>query len=63
MYPVSGTSLFYLADVTRPILGANFFSANNIAIDLRGRRLIDLNNFSTLHATLNMQPITLSGLT
>ena len=53
---------FYLADVTRPILGANFFSANNIAIDLRGRRLIDLNNFYTLSATLDMQSITLYGL-
>ena len=53
---------FYLADVTRPILGANFFSANNIAIDLRGRRLIDLNNFSTLPAALDTQSITLSGL-
>ena len=54
---------FYLADVTRQILGANFFSANNIAIDLRGRRLIDLNNFSTLPATLDIQSVTLSGLT
>ena len=33
---------FYLADVARPILGANFFTANNIAIDLRGCRLVDL---------------------
>ena len=33
---------FYLADVTRLILGANFFTANNVTIDLRGRRLIDL---------------------
>ena len=44
-------------------MGANFFSDNNIAIDLRGRRLVDLNNFSTLPATLDMQSITLSGLT
>ena len=49
---------FYLADVTRPILGANFFSANNIAIDLRGCRLIDLNNFSTLPATRVAKSIT-----
>ena len=35
---------FYLADVARPILDANFFTANNIAIDLRGRRLVDLNH-------------------
>ena len=50
----------YLAYVTRPILDSNF-SANNIAIDLRGRRLIDLNNFSNLHTSLKMQSITLSS--
>ena len=44
-------------------MGANFFSANNIAIDLRGRRPFDLNNFSTLPATLDMQSIILCGLT
>ena len=54
---------FYLADVTRPILGANFFTANNVAIDLRGRRLIDLNSCCTLSAELEMQSVTLSGLT
>ena len=53
---------FYLADVTRPILGANFFTANNVAIDLRGRRLIDLNNCSTFFADLEVQSTTLSGL-
>ena len=40
-----------MADLTRPILGANFFNANNIAIDLRGQRLIDLNHGSTFSAT------------
>ena len=54
---------FCLADVTRPILGANFFTANNVAIDLRGRRLIDLNSCCTLSAELEMQSVTLSGLT
>ena len=52
---------FYLVDVTRPILGANFFTANNVAIDLRGRRLIDLNSCCTLSAELEMQSVTLSG--
>ena len=42
---------FYLADVTSPILGANFFTANNVAINLRGR-LIDLNSCCTLSAEL-----------
>ena len=43
---------FYLADITRPILGANFYNANNVAIDLRGRRLIHLNGCCTLSAEL-----------
>jgi cleavage and polyadenylation specificity factor subunit 1 len=38
------THKFYLANVTQPILGADFFTQNNLAIDLRGRRLVDLNN-------------------
>jgi len=54
---------FYIADVTRPILGANFFTANNLGIDLRGRRLIDLNKCSSFLADLEAHPITLSGLT
>jgi cleavage and polyadenylation specificity factor subunit 1 len=33
---------FYIADVTQPILGADFFITNNLAIDLRGRQLVDL---------------------
>ena len=53
---------FLLADVTHPILGANFFSANNIAIDLRGQRLIDLNHGSTLPATREPKPASLLGL-
>ena len=45
------TQDFYIADVTQPILGADFFLQNNLAIDLAGRRLIDLANNSTLRAT------------
>ena len=30
------TQEFHLADVTRPILGADFFHHNNLAIDLAG---------------------------
>ena len=33
---------FYVADVTQPILGADFFIANHLAIDMRGRRIVDL---------------------
>ncbi|KAK3755509.1 hypothetical protein RRG08_063585 [Elysia crispata] len=42
------THQFYLADVTRPILGADFFTANGLAIDLRGKRPLSLDNVSFL---------------
>ena len=42
------THTVFLADVTRSILGADFFVANNLAIDLRGRRLIDMSDASVL---------------
>ncbi len=35
---------FYLASVSQPILGADFLSFYNLAVDLRGRRLIDLDS-------------------
>ncbi|GFO26708.1 retrovirus-related pol polyprotein from transposon opus [Plakobranchus ocellatus] len=37
---------FYLADVTRPILGADFFIKHGLAIDLQGKRLLSLDNMS-----------------
>ena len=54
---------FYFADVTRPILGANFFATNNVAIDLRGRRLIDLNYCTSFLADVEKESITFCGLT
>lgn len=41
---------FIIADVRENILGADFFRAHNIAIDLRGERLIDLNSFHIISA-------------
>ena len=34
------THKFFLADVSRPILGADFFADRDLLIDLRGRRLL-----------------------
>ena len=43
---------FFLADVTRPILGADFFIAHSLIIDLKGRRLLSLDNYTiTLKST------------
>jgi cleavage and polyadenylation specificity factor subunit 1 len=39
---------FHIANVTQPILGADFFISNNLAIDLRGKCLLDLQNQKSL---------------
>ncbi|GFN94719.1 transposon ty3-g Gag-Pol polyprotein [Plakobranchus ocellatus] len=52
---------FYLADVTRPILGADFFIKHGLAIDLRGKRLLSIDNMSILLRETK-SPLTLSGL-
>ncbi|GFR65672.1 transposon Ty3-G Gag-Pol polyprotein [Elysia marginata] len=52
---------FYLADVTRPILGADFFTKHGIAIDLRGKRLLSLDNIPILLRETR-SPLTLAGL-
>ena len=38
------THSFFLADVTKPLLGVDFFNSFNIGIDTRGRRMYDLSN-------------------
>lgn len=53
---------FYLAAVTQPILGADFFIKNHLAIDLCGRRLIDLDSCSSLVADIAATPVTIAGL-
>ena len=37
---------FLLAEVTKPLLGVDFFNANNIGIDTKGRRMYDLSSGS-----------------
>lgn len=39
---------FFIADVTRPILGADFFITHSLIIDLKGKRLLSLDNCSTV---------------
>ena len=52
---------FYLADVTRPILGADFFIAHELIIDLKGKRLLSLDNVSVVLKS-SVSPMTLAGL-
>ena len=55
------THEFYIADVTLHILGADFFTTHGLAIDLRGRRLLSLDNISIL--VQDTKPsLTLAGL-
>ena len=56
------THNFYIADVTRPILGADFFCKHNLAIDLANRRLIDLSKNLTLRATPDSTLPLIAGL-
>jgi len=48
---------FYIADVKHPLLGADFLMANNLAIDLRGRRLIDLSSYATFPAEASITSV------
>ena len=38
------THTFLLADVTKPLLGVDFFNSNNIGIDTKGRRMYDISS-------------------
>ena len=42
------TQEFHLADVTDPILGADFFASNRLAIDMASKRLISLDNLNVV---------------
>ena len=53
----SFTWAFYIADVKHPLLGADFLMANNLAIDLRGRRLIDLSSYATFPAEASITSV------
>ena len=53
---------FHIADVTRPILGADFFRHNFLAIDLAGRRLIDLTRDSIISASPDSSVPLIAGL-
>lgn len=52
---------FYLADVTRPILGADFFISQSLIIDLKGKRLLSLDNVSTSLKNTD-EPLSVAGL-
>ena len=52
--------MFIVADVTQPLLGADFLCAYNLMVDLKGQRLVDSSTFAVLPLELKMgvsQPI------
>ena len=53
---------FYIAEVTRPILGADFFRCHHLAIDVRGRRLLNLSTGSLYAAQSSHTIEFISGL-
>ena len=42
------TQEFHVADVTDPILGADFFASNRLAIDMSNKRLVSLDNLNVV---------------
>ena len=58
---------FIIADVTRPLLGADYLRANGLLVDLKGKRLVDVTTFSSIRLTSTSTPAphlyTLSSLT
>ncbi len=49
---------FTIAEVSQPLLGADFIRAHSILIDVKGQRLIDPSDFTsiTLHSTIAAAP-------
>ena len=56
------TQDFHIADVTRPIFGADFFRHNFLAIYVAGRRLIDLTRDSVISASPDSSVPLIAGL-
>ena len=54
--------LFYIADVTTPILGADFFIRNNILIDMARKRLVHTQHTSSTPLRTSPLVSTLMGL-
>lgn len=53
---------FFIADVTQPILGADFFRANHLAIDLSAKRLVDMQNLSAIPTKIVCHKSVISGI-
>jgi hypothetical protein len=47
-FPREIKALFLIAEVTKPIIGADILYLNNLTIDLRGKRLIDAHSNSSV---------------
>lgn len=56
------TQEFYVADVTEPILGADFFIANDLAIDMARRCLIDMSDLTAIPSKIACQTPAVSGI-
>lgn len=53
---------FTIANVSRPILGADFLRANALLVDLGGRRLVDADTYASIPAFQSTAPVTHIGL-
>ena len=51
---------FVLADVNQPLIGADFLAANNLCVDLRGRRLINADTWNSVTVQNHEAPSSVS---
>ena len=58
----SFTQEFHIADITEPILGAEFFIANDLAIYMTRHCLIDMANLATIPTKIAYQHPSVSGI-
>lgn len=47
---------FTIADVTRPLLGADFLRANSLLVDMKGRKLVDATTFHSTPLVFTTSP-------
>ena len=53
---------FTIADVTRPLLGADFLRANSLLVDMKGRKLVDATTFHSTPLTVTTSATTVPHL-
>ena len=49
--------VFLIAEVTQPIIGADFLCAHSLMVDVNGCRLVNIENFETVRMEADSSPV------